>query len=614
MVSTDDSESGRRILILYATETGNAYDVSQQISREAKRRHFKVTLASMDEYPIVDFVTESLVIFVVSTTGSGVEPRSMTPFWKMLLRSDLPSDLLEYMEYAVFGLGDTAYEKFCWAAKKLVRRLESLGAKEICPRGEGDEQHSFGLEGGLDPWIETLFATLLTLYPLPPEENVLPPGQLRTSRVSISPLEGPKHLPDLRLVKSPEKRQWATLNINKRITSPDWYQDVRHLEFDLDSEVEYQPGDIAVIYPEAPAEDVDEILIRMGWANEGDESLHIVAKPGGMPILLTWFWTINAYCILSSEQPLPPHVPPILTLRDIFTKYVDINAVPRRSFFDLLRHFADDDLEKGKLDEFCTLEGQEDLYDYCQRVRRTIREVIAEFRSVKVPREYIFDLFPPLRPRQFSIASSSKVHPSQIQLCVAIVQYKTKLKALRRGVCTTYLSSLPKGSRILIEFQKGLIQPPPDITTPIICVGPGTGIAPMRAMIEQRIYHGAEDNTLYFGCRSAVKDQHYRTEWEDRMRVGTLRYRLSCSRDGEEGKAKIYVQDLLEQDVESVWEILNNRKGYLYISGSSNKMPIAVKKAVEQSAISVGGLSEVQAQAFISRLEREARLFEECWS
>ena len=122
----------------------------------------------------------------------------------------------------------------------------------------------------------------------------------------------------------------------------------------------------------------------------------------------------------------------MLTLREAFTKYLDINTVPRRSFFDHLRHFATDDLEREKLNDFCTLEGQvlfpfsplfpccdgslmvsfdtkEDLYDYCQRVRRTIREVVSEFRSARIPKEYIFDVFPPLRPRQFSIASSAKV-------------------------------------------------------------------------------------------------------------------------------------------------------------------------------------------------------------
>lgn len=93
-----------------------------------------------------ELISEHLVIFVISTTGSGVEPRSMTALWNMLLRSDLPSDLFEDLEFAVFGLGDSAYEKFCWPAKKLCRRIQSLGATEICTRGEGDEQHHFGYD------------------------------------------------------------------------------------------------------------------------------------------------------------------------------------------------------------------------------------------------------------------------------------------------------------------------------------------------------------------------------------------------------------------------------------------------------------------------------------
>ncbi|KAF8532599.1 riboflavin synthase domain-like protein [Gautieria morchelliformis] len=587
------TEIARPLLILYATETGNAYDVAQTVAREAKRRHFLVTLTSVDEYPVADLVTEPVIIFVVSTTGSGVEPRSMTPMWNLLLRSDLPSDLLEGMEYAVFGLGDTAYEKFCWAAKKLARRLESLGGREICPRGEGDEQHFLGIEGALDPWIERLFESLLALFPLPQGLEILPAHHLRPSRITMTPC---RDITDTQHTapQTPNMPPFATLKLNRRITSQDWYQDVRHLEFELDTPVEYQPGDVAVIYPEAPEEDVDQFLIQMGWANDADELLKLCVRPG--------------------EQPLPANVPPVLTLREAFTRYLDINCVPRRSFFDLLRHFATEDLERDKLHEFCTSEGQEDLYDYCQRVRRTIREVISEFRSLRVPKEYIFDLFPPLRPRQFSIASSEKAHQRQVHLCVAIVQYRTKLRIPRRGVCTMYLSSLAEGSRIPLKIEEGLIRLPPDPATPIICVGPGTGIAPMRAMIEERVHDGAANNTLYFGCRSSAKDQHYGTEWERRVREGTLRYRVSCSRDGAEGTPKVYVQHLIEEDAKLVWEILDRRRGWMYISGSSNKMPVAVKKAIEHAAVSVGGMTEEDAKGFVTRLEREGRLFEECWS
>lgn len=176
----------------------------------------------------------------------------------------------------------------------------------------------------------------------------------------------------------------------------------------------------------------------------------------------------------------------------------------------------------------------------------------------------------------------------------------------------------------------------------------------MRALIEERIHDGAKgiyfmmfqatldtsflktypENILYFGCRSAHKDQHYGSEWENQVRAGTLRYRLSCSRDGKDGTAKVYVQHLLEQDAKLVWDILNQQRGCLYISGyvtvyllqsckmsiwrsksrSSNKMPVAVKKAIEHAAMTEGELTDVEAKRFITKLEREGRLFEECWS
>ena len=106
--------------------------------------HVKNTPLFTYHDPQFDLISEEIVIFVVSTTGSGTEPRSMTSLWNMLLRSDLPPDLFEDMRYAVFGLGDTSYEKFCWPAKKFARRMSSLGAMEICGHGEGDDQHQLG--------------------------------------------------------------------------------------------------------------------------------------------------------------------------------------------------------------------------------------------------------------------------------------------------------------------------------------------------------------------------------------------------------------------------------------------------------------------------------------
>jgi sulfite reductase alpha subunit-like flavoprotein len=231
--------------------------------------------------------------------------------------------------------------------------------------------------------------------------------------------------------------------------------------------------------------------------------------------------------------------------------------------------------------------GQDDLYEYTHRVRRTILEVLQDFRHVSIPLDYIFDVFPLIRPRQFSIASSSRharskpLVPSSetkpvneeregrsgtmMDLCVAIVSYKTRLKIPRRGLCTTWLATLEPlnedsdglskiPTTLRVGIRKGamrLPEPKEDAKpVPVICVGPGTGVAPMRAIIQERIArgeHGTQaytfnrgyarvayfrtDNVLYFGCRSAREDYYYSGEWEASAQAGKLSFSVAFSRD-----------------------------------------------------------------------------------
>ncbi|KAF7975974.1 hypothetical protein HWV62_8118 [Athelia sp. TMB] len=400
--------------------------------------------------------------------------------------------------------------------------------------------------GALDPWIAGLLDALLLIYPLPPGVEIIPSNNVLPPRVSLSLIEEDPHS-EIPLATDKEFHT-ATIKCNTRITAADWSQDVRHFELAFADDIQYKPGDVAVIHPEASDLDVESFLIAMGWANSADEIYRIDHK--------------------AKDQSLPDHLPAMATLRQIFTRHLDFNAVPRRSFFQLLRHFTPDELEKEKLDEFLSPEGADELYDYCFRVRRTIREVLTEFRSTQIPKEYVFDLFPHMRPRD----------------------------------------------SIRVGLRAGLITLPTDINTPIICVGPGTGVAPMRAVIEDRIEQGSKRNTLYFGCRHAAKDQHYSAEFKEHAEKQDLVYRVACSRDGPEGVKRTYVQDLLEEDGKVVWEALSVQGGWLYISGSSNQMPAGVKRAVRAAAETHGKLSEDEAKEFVAKMERNGRLIEECWS
>ncbi|EPS94182.1 hypothetical protein FOMPIDRAFT_1153432 [Fomitopsis schrenkii] len=584
----------RSVTILYATETGTAQEVADRIAAQCRRTHVRTRVYNLEAYPPDYLISEDVVIFSIATTGSGKEPRAMTPLWNLLLRSDLPQDLFEDLSFAIFGLGDSAYEKFCWPAKLLSRRLVSLGATEICARGEGDDQHHLGIDGAFEPWLRGLTEILVKLLPIPPGLDVQPADGLPPPRVSIADADAATLADCVDPLENDPQSHIATVSCNRRITAEDWYQDVRHFELDFDEDVGYEPGDIAIVHPEAQSADVEAFLVSAGFQDIADD-----------PITITH--TLR-------DQSLPEYLPATTTLRTLFTRYLDISAVPRRSFFVLLRHFVTDELEAEKLDEFVSEDGADELYEYCQRPRRMIREVLEEFRSARIPREYVFDVFPPLRPRHFSIASSVKCHPRQVHLCVAMVIYKTMLRIFRRGLCTDYMSRLKPGDKLPIGLKKGLFSLPPECATPVICVGPGTGVAPMRAIIQDRVHDGYNKNTLYFGCRSASKDQHYAGEWHALADSGALTYRTAFSRDVPEGAPRRYVQDVMREDARTLWRLLGVEGGWLYISGSANNMPAAVRQAVRNAAQQEAEKTEEEAYEFVALLEREGRLIEECWS
>ncbi|KAH8829198.1 riboflavin synthase domain-like protein [Flagelloscypha sp. PMI_526] len=581
-------------LILYATETGTAEDASNTIARECRRIRLDCRVKNLDSYSSEDLIAEEFVIFVVSTTGNGAHPRSMRALWAMLLRSDLPPDLFSEMSFAVFGLGDTAYERFCWPAKKLFRRLKALGANELCERGEGDEQHQLGIDGALDPWVSTLLDALLKFQHLTKAEVPVSSISLPLSAMSLTMKDSLPHTQPL--IREDISSQIATVVCNRRVTADDWFQEVRHFEFSFLKELQYSPGDVAMIRPEPPPDRVQSFLNLMGWANDADLSVFVSR--------------------LRTDQAIEWTSSNTTSLRELFTYHLDFSAVPRRSFFLWIRHFAQDATEREKLEEFCQGEGDgaEDLYDYCFKPRRTILEVLLEFRSVCIPKDYIFDVFPALRAREFSIANSTKIHPKQIHLCVAIVKYKTMLKLPRQGLCTTYLSRLQPGDQIRIQIRPGFLRLPSSPSFPVICVGPGTGIAPMRAVIEERIHDGAKNNTLYFGSRSVSKDFYYGEEWHSYQRDETLFLRCAFSRDSPEGVKRTYVQNLIEQDGERIWQIMGKDNGFLFISGSSNKMPAAVRAAVAKAGVSFGNMSDDESIEWVAQLERAGKLIEECWS
>ena len=422
-------------------------------------------------------------------------------------------------------------------------------------------------------------------------------------------------------------RLTVTLEQNKRLTPASHWQDVRHMVLSSNSTFTYYPGDILTVYPRNHSEDVENFLEMMGWKNIADKAIKFVrTRPTSMKI----------------SYPEPPvSIWPqckVLTLRGLLTDYLDLTAIPRRSFFSLIAHFTEDQFHKERLLEFTKAEFTDELYDYTTRPRRSIPEVLQEFTSVRIPWQWAANILPELRGRQFSIASGGQLkrfgsENTCFDLLVAIVKYKTVIKKVREGVCTRYLAALSPGTKISVTLQKGgLGITKAEARRPVIMIGPGTGVAPMRSLIWERLQwaeefetqvqshkngttttngiHSVGESVLFFGSRNKESDYFYQHEWEDLKSKMPLQVFTAFSRDQKE---KIYVQDIIKEQSSLVFRLLHKSGGIAYVCGSSGKMPQAVRVALTEVFKNCGNMPQGVAEEYLQLMEMEGRYRQETW-
>lgn len=301
----------------------------------------------------------------------------------------------------------------------------------------------------------------------------------------------------------------ATLLSNSRVTPETHWQDVRMFEFST-PKIDYNPGDVLTIFPHNSAANVDDFLSIMKWKAIADRAVQFV--PTNTKGLAHELFPPQFYDTKISN----------ITLRNFITRHLDLNAIPRRSFFAAIAHFTDDEMQKDRLVEFTNPEYIDELFDYTTRPRRSILEVLQEFDTLQIPLKWIASLIPTIRGRQYSIASGGELKTSaeglgRVQLLVAIVKYRTVIKKIREGLCTKYMAGLTPGTELDVQFSKGGMKHFED--RPAVMVGPGTGIAPIRSMLYERLAAGqftdasSDRHILFFGGRNRSEDYFFEDDW-----------------------------------------------------------------------------------------------------
>jgi sulfite reductase alpha subunit-like flavoprotein len=517
--------------------------------------------------------------------------------------------------------------------------------------------HLHRLEGTFLPWATDLRKHLLERYPLPqdlqpiPDDVQLPPKWVleETAATTVSSTEQDTQEQDLSVTEDSEPHLYrldsdrrpipdtiiSTLTQNKRVTPKGHWQDVRHICLTTSETVPYSPGDMISITPKNFSVDVDEILTLMNWSNVADKPVSFV--PG---VLLRGK--------ARDELPSPP-IPYLATsesspktLRSLLTEYLDIRAIPRRSFFANIAHYTADDQHKERLLDFTNPEFIDELWDYTTRPRRSILEVLHDFDTVKIPWQHAASVLPVIRGRQFSLASGGELKriPGQtdgtkFELLIAIVKYRTILKKIREGVCTRYLSVLRPGSTLKVQLQRGGLNPTlKQLVGPSVLVGPGTGLAPLRAMVWEKaaLLKASRDEKqletplpatgltlLLFGGRNRAADYFFENEWEHLEKEGLLNLRVSTafSRDQQQ---KIYVQDRIREQADEIFKLLHEESGSVFICGSSGRMPQAVREALIEcfqnpnaSTTGTDAYTREQAEHYLLEMEKTGSYKQETW-
>ncbi|PTO81492.1 assimilatory sulfite reductase (NADPH) flavoprotein subunit [Vibrio splendidus] len=532
-----------KLSIIFASQTGNAKGVAESLEAEAKALGIAVELFDASDYKGKNLAKETHVIFVASTNGEGEAPDNAIELHEFLQSKKAPK--LSNLQYGVIGLGDSSYEFFCQTAKDFDSFLAKLGAKSFVDRLDCDVDYEESATEWRAKALEQVKETLSTGT----EADVV---QLPVGQAAAGHSQYTKQNP-----------YTATLLTSQKITGRDSGKDVRHIEIDLDeSGITYQPGDALGVWFENSSELANQILSKVGLS--GIESVDVDGD------------NLSIHSALVSKFEITSSNPQLVT------KFAELSGSKK-----LIKLVED----KDKLREYA---GNTQVVD-----------VLAE-KKTKLSADELIGLLRKLTPRLYSIASSQAEVDEEVHLTVGLVEYQ-KGEESRLGGASSFLAQrLEEGGEVKVFVENNNnFKLPQDDNTPIIMVGPGTGIAPFRSFVQERENNDAEGKSwLFFGDRTFTQDFLYQVEWQKYLKSGALtKLDVAFSRDQKE---KVYVQDRLIEQAAQVWQWLQEG-AYLYVCGDATRMAKDVHEALVSIAEKHGNQSREQSEQYINDLRKAKR-------
>jgi len=596
---TEQKDTLLPMKILFGSQSGTAETFAEELAEEAKTYGFASQVVDLEDYDPEDIGKEKCLVLLLATFGEGEPTDNAVSFYEWIMKTDAREEgYAKDVPYAVFALGNRQYEHFCNVGRNVDFNLHKFGGIRLCPHGEGDDDGN--LAEDYSEWKISFWTALRHHFGIKGEVNLddmtfNPACTFKILAESLEDANAPKYDTQAALVKDPKTTAyWAEVDSVRELR-----QDCKdggstiHMDIsiELTPRLKYVTADNLGIHPRNDPQLAAKLIERF---NANPNMLFSLRKTNDLSKFL---------------------LPTPCSVRDAFEWYVDFNNTPRAKILKLLANYAQDANEKAQLVAFATMEK-----DRFNEERMSLFELFFEFPSINVPLAHFLEFCPKITPRLYTISSSSKASPRRLSITSSLILEPKPRNREFRGLCTSFLTTLKPKDKICVSVRPSSFRLPSIAklpTTPIIMVGPGTGVAPFKGFLQEFEFlknqtPGVDvDCHLYFGCRSAQKDFIYQNEMQEAVKTGVLKsLNVAFSRDQE---VKVYVQHKIREDAAKIWQLLEEKKANFYVCGAT-LMGRSVREALLLVIMEAGNKTEPEAKRYIEVMTTKGRYIQELWS
>jgi len=575
------------LLVLYGSNLGTAEEIARRLAETGEGAGFPVTVAPLDEY--TGRLPSQGAVLIATASYNGTPPDNAGRFCDWLRDGRLASGALAGVRYAVFGCGNRDWASTFQAVPRLIdARLEAYGAKRVYPRGEGDARDDF--DGQFQAWQEPLWGAVASALGV----ELAPAEATEAARLTVEAVAGPDAGAHPDGTGARPMRVAVNRELHVKTGRFPSERSTRHIELDLPAGVTYRAGDHLGVAPR----NVDALVARVAAKFGLDPNRHVILRrAGGRPGFL------------------PLDTP--IGLARVLGEYVELQDVASRRHIQTMVEHTECPWTGPRLAALAADEGR--YKDEVMGRRKSVLDLLEEYSACQLPFNVYLEMLPPLRPRYYSISSSPLHDPRRCSITVAVVAGEARSgRGVFEGVCSNHLLRHGEGSAVqaFVKDTHSAFRLPADPATPIIMIGPGTGLAPFRGFLQERAALRAGGRTvgpalLFFGCRHPEQDFIYEGELRAFAEQGVVRLHSCFSRVPD--RARVYVQDEVFERKDEVWNLLE-AGAVVYVCGDATRMAPDVRRAFTAMHRAKTGGSEAQAEAWVDDLTARNRYLVDVWA